>query len=598
MPQPAVGESPLRFGPREGSGYLYEMNLRTGELLKHGVRVNLQGQPFEALCILVERAPDVVTRDEMVKRLWPDVFIEDPEASVNKAIQKIRAVLGDSTDNPLFVETLPRRGYRFIGRVEPASAPAPIPATGPHPAPDHKIRSIAVLPFYNQSGDPSQEYFVDGMTDLLTSKLAQVPAIRVTSFTSAIKYKHANKRLPEIAAELGVDAVVEGSVLRSQRFIRITAQLIDAQTDTHRWSRTYERTLDDVWALQSEVALNIAAEIQIYLSPTDEKRLVAPRPVKSEALEAYLRGRFFWNKRSELDLNRALDCFREAILEDPGYAQAHTGIADCYNMLAWNSMRPPKQVLPRARAAALDALAIDDQSAEAHSSLAFDLLFEDWDWRGAEHEFRRSIELNPNYGVVRPWLAFELSALGREVEAVAEARRAVQIDPVASPILVSAALVFYLARQYDRTIKLSEDILQMDPYGFYQSYYLLGMARERKELYAEAVEALENCVKLSNRNPHMLAACGFCLARAGRTSDALGVAEELKKIYAPVYMSPFNVAMVYAGLGEKDETIEWLERAYDDHSMWLIFVNAYPIFDFLRPDPRFQDLVRRMAFPS
>jgi len=608
MPRPTAEEGSLRFGAREGHDYPFEMKLRTGELLKSGVRVNLQGQPFEALRSLVERAQDrpndIVTRDEIVKDLWHGEYIDDPEARVNGLVRKIRIALDDSIVDPRFLETLPKRGYRFVGRVEPLPAQAPVPQ--PPAVPAGRIRSIAVLPFNNLCGDASQEYFVYGMTDLLTSRLAQIQGLRVPSFLSATISKNTGKAEPEIARELGVDAVVEGSVLRSQKFIRITAQLIDGPTDTHLWAKTYERTLEDAWALQSEVALDIAAEIQIHLSPTRAPE----RKITSEATEAYFWGRHFWNKRSESALKKAIEYFRQAILENASYAEAHAGMADCYNMLAWNSMRPPSEVLPRARRAALEALRIDDSLAEAHSSLAFDLLFQDWNWKGAEDEFRRSIELNPNYGVVRPWLAFELSALGRKVEACAEAKRAVRIDPVAAPILVSAGLVYYLAGDYDTAIRYSEKVLQADPDSFYQAYFILGMALERKDLFAEAIQALKVCVGKSrlqaddsarpsgDTNAHMLAALGFCLARSGAGPEAIQVIDEIKEIQTRKYAAPFNLAMVYAGLGQKNETLEWLEKAYDDHSMWLIFVNTYPIFDFLRADARFQDLVRRMGFTS
>lgn len=608
MPQAAVGESPLRFGPRQGTGYPFEMNLRTEELFKDGRTMRLRRQPFQVLTLLVKRVDDIVSHDEIVSHVWAkDVFVGDPEQRVSGFIRDIRLALDDHAKRPQYVETRQGLGFRFIGRVEPPGKAAlgAVREAVTEPGP---IRSIAVLPFKNATGDPSQEYFVDGMTDLLTARLAQIPGLsvtlplhqilRVTSFTSAMVYKNASKPLPQIARELGVDGIIEGSVLRSLNFIRITAQLIDCRTDRHVWAEIYTRTIEDVWALQGEVALNIANKIQLHLFRDGDVKRLVKRSVKPEALEAYLKGRFFWNKRTELDLGRALDYFRQAILEEPAYAEAHTGIADCYNMLAWNSMRPPKQVLPRARTAALEALRIDDQLAEAHSSLAFDLLFQDWDWKGAENEFRRSIELSPNYGVVRPWLAFELAALGREEEATTEVHRAVQIDPVASPILVSAALVYYLARQFDRAIKLCEDVLQMDPHGFYQAYFILGVAREGKGLHAEAIQALQACVSKSNRNAHMLAALGYCLARAGRASDAMEIIEELQRIYAPLYMAPFNFAMVCAGLGKRDETLYWLEKAYEDHSMWLTFVNAYPIFDFLRPEQKFQGLVRRMGFHS
>ncbi len=594
MPQPAVGESPLKFGPREGSDYPFEMNLRTGELLKRDVRVNLSGKPFETLRILVERASarDIVTKDEIVNQVWPGVFVDDPEARVNGLIRSIRRALDDRIDEPQFVETRPRRGYRFVGRVDrPQTDSAAYGAERP------PINSVAVLPLHNLCPDPSQAYFAEGMTEVLTNNLSQFHGLRVIPAIDIRALERARKTVPQIGRELRVDALVGGAVDRWENRVRITAQLLHVPTDTQLWNHEYVRPLEDVFALQNEIALNIASEIRIRLSQEEKSRLSTPRVVKPEALEAYLKGRYFWNRRTKQALEKAIKFFQQAILEDPEYAEAHAGIADCYNMLAWNSMEPPKQVLPKARAAGLEALKINDQLAEAHSSLAFDLLFQDWNWKGAETEFQRSIDLNPNYHVVRPWLAFELSALGRGVEACAEAHWAVRLDPLAAPILVSAGLVFYLERSYDKAVALCEQILEMDP-GFYQGYYVLGLARERKSLFAEAVEALEICVGKASGNPHMLACLGFCLARAGRTSDALKVIDDLKEMHARTYMAPFNLAMVYAGLGDKEQTLEWLDKAYDDHSMWLIFVNVYPIFDFLRPDPRFRDLVRRMGFPS
>ena len=576
----------------------FELDQCSGELRKHGSKISLQEQPFQVLSLLVKHAGEVVTREELRGQLWnADTFV-DFEDGLNTTIRKIRAALGDSVESPQFIETLPRRGYRFIVPVEgvgPTGDFREKPSSGASRAP---IVSVAVLPLQNLSGDPAQQYFADGMTEALTTNLAQIRALRVISRASASHYQHTQKLMPEIARELGVEGVVDGSVLRSQGFVRVTAELVHGPTDEHLWAQTYQRELRDVLAIQSELALAIATEVQIRLTHAEKARLSTPREVKPEALEAYLRGRYFWNRRTEEALNKGMDYFKQSILEDPTYAPAYVGLADCYTMLAWNSMLPPKDALPMAKTSAMIALKLDDELADAHSSLAFSLLFHDWDWAGAERQFQRAIELNPSYVLGRPWYAFELSALGRDVEACTECQRALRIDPISFPIIVSSGLVFYLARQYDRDLEICQRILEMDPTGFYQGYFVVGEVYERKGMYAEAIQALETAVRLSHRNPHMLAVMGYALARSGKTAEAIQLIDELKGRPTRVYTSPFNIAMIYAGLGQKDETLEWLEKAYEDRSMWLIFVNAYPIFDFLRPDPRFHDLVRRMGFSS
>ncbi|HUI43128.1 MAG TPA: tetratricopeptide repeat protein [Terriglobia bacterium] len=588
---------PVRFGA-------FELDLRSRELRKQGSKITLQDQPFQVLALLIERAGEVVAREDLRGKLWPaDTFV-DFEDGLNTAVKKIRTALGDSADNPQFVETLPRRGYRFIAPVEHAAtrtgrdeggevaAVAPARAAG-----QSSISSVAVLPLLNLSGDPAQEYFADGMTEALTTNLAQIRALRVISRTSAMKYKHTSKSMPEIGRELNVEGVVEGAVSRSHDHVRVTAQLIHAPADAHLWAKTYEREIHDVLFLQSEVALAIATEVHIRLSSTERARLSTSRSVKPEALEAYLMGRYFWSRRTEEALTRAIDYFQQAIQEDPDYAQAYAGLADCYTMLAWNSMRPPKEALPKGKAAALTALGLDEHLAEAHSSLAVTLMFHDWDWEGAEGEFKRSIELNPSYGVARPWYAFELAALGRHVEAGVECQRALRIDPLSLPILASSAFVFYLARQYDHSLDLSRRMLEMDPTGFYQAYFVLGTAYEPKGMWDQALRAFESAVAISNRNPHMLAGLGHARAASGQTAGAREVLDELRERAARQYIAPFNLAMVYAGLGLKEEALDWLERAYEDRSIWMIFVDAFPLFDRLRPEPRFQSLTRRMGFP-
>lgn len=588
---------PVRFG-------VFELDLRSRELRQQGSKVTLQDQPFQVLALLIERAGEVVTREDLRAALWPaDTFV-DFEDGLNTAVKKIRTALGDSADHPQFVETLPRRGYRFIapvehpatqtGRDEGGDVPAEAPARA---AGQNSISSVAVLPLLNLSGDPAQEYFADGMTEALTTNLAQIRALRVISRTSAMKYKHTSKSMPEIGRELNVEGVVEGAVSRSHDHVRVTAQLIHALADAHLWAKTYEREIHDVLFLQSEVALAIATEVHIRLTSSEKARLSRSRSVKPEALEAYLMGRYFWSRRTEEALTRAMEYFQKAIQEDSDYAQAYAGLADCYTMLAWNSMRPPKEALPKGRAAALTALNLDEHLAEAHSSLAVTLMFHDWDWAGAEREFKRSIELNPSYGVARPWYAFELAALGRHMEAGVECQRALGIDPLSMPILASSAFVFYLARQYDRSLDLSRRMLEMDSAGFYQAYFVLGTAYEPKGMWDQAIRAFESAVAISNRNPHMLAGLGHALAASGQTTGAREVLDELRARADRQYIAPFNVAMVFAGLGMKEEALDWLERAYEDRSIWMIFVDAFPLFDRLRPEPRFQALTRRMGFP-
>lgn len=591
-----AGCTPLlvRFG-------VFDLDLRSGELRKHGLRIHLQEQPFRVLALLVQRTGEVVRRDELARTLWSAETFVDFEDGLNTVIRKIRIALGDSADHPRLIETLPRRGYRFIGHVDgvmrrtesPAESAIPEPPAEP-PGPQG-IFSIAVLPFENLSGDPRQDYFADAMTEALTTNLAQIQALRVISRTSAMHYAHTRKRMPEIADELGVQAAVEGAVSCSRDRVRITAQLIHANTDRHLWAGTYERELHDVLLLQHEVALAIATEVEIHLSPAGKEHPSSPRAAKPEALEACRRGRYFWSRRSEEALNLAIEYFNQATQQDPGYAPAYAGLSDSYTALALSSMRSPLETFPKAKAAALAALNMDDQLADAHFSLAAVLMLHEWDWSRSELGFKRSIELNPSYSHARPWYALGLAALGRQVEALAECERALRIDPLSRHIMLSFATVLYLARDYDRAIAMGEKMLEMDPAGFYQAHWVLGAAYEGKRMGEQAVRSFEMATAISDRNPHMLASLGHALAKSGQTQDACRLIDELNERSKHSYVAPFNIAIVYAGLGQKAEALEWLEKAYEKRSIWMIFLNAYPIFDDLRLQPGFQVLVRRMG---
>src|SRR5580658_343630 len=505
----------IRFG-------VFEVDLRAGELHKHGLRIRLQEQPFQVLAILLERAGQVVTREELQKKLWPaDTFV-DFDHGLNKAVNKIRDALGDSAESPRFVETVARRGYRFLAEVKGADdiavrssefAPAQLAASHP-PAPQtgdraefvdaaampqrrlpplawkiwafvllaviaafaawkihsrnrptSAIHSLAVLPLESLSNDASQDYFADGMTDELISDLGQISALRVISRTSVMAYKHARKPLPQIARELNVDAIVEGTVLRSGEQVRITAQLIEASTDKHLWSQSYQGELKDTLALQNQVARAIAEQIRINLNPQEQAALKSAKVVNPEAYESYLKGRYFWNKRTPDSLKVALAYFNQAIDEDPTYAQAYSGLADTYALLGdWQyGVMTPKEALPKAKAAAIKALELDSTLSEAHNSLAFCFDAFDWDFAAAGKEFQRAIELNPGYATAHHWYAWHLSLLGRYDEAIEEMRKAKSLDPLSLIINADLAELLVLAHSYDESMQQSRKTIEMDP---------------------------------------------------------------------------------------------------------------------------------------
>jgi len=482
-----------------------------------------------------------------------------------------------------------------------AAAPPPIARLTPrrgHRARPGRIRSLAVLPLEELSDEAGRDYFADGMTEALITDLAKIKALRVISRTSAMQYKGVRKPLPEIARELNVDAVVEGSVLRSGGRVRITAQLIYAATDQHLWAESYERDLRDVLSLQREVARAVANEIQIQLTPQEQVRLSTARTVDPEAYQLYLKGRFYWNKRTEADLKRGIEYFQQAIDLDPNYALAYPGMADCYSLLGWDLFGglAPREALPIAKAAAVRALEKDDSLAEAHNSLAWTKLVFDWDWAGAESEFKRAVELNPGYAVAHQWYAECLAGIGRYEEASVEAKQALELDPLSLMINILAGWILYFDRQNDQAIERFRKTLELDP-NFWVAHWTLGRAYEQKMMFAEAIAELRRAIALSAGSPLSLAALGHAYAVSGQTIEAQNVLAQLKESSEKRYVSPYSIATIYAGLGEKDQAFRWLERAYEERSGWLIWLRAEPVSDPLRPDPRFQDLLRRIGLP-
>jgi TolB-like protein/Flp pilus assembly protein TadD len=469
-------------------------------------------------------------------------------------------------------------------------------AVGAVREPPPRIQSLAVLPLENLMGDPAQEYFVDGMTEELIAELGQIEALRVISRTSVMQYKGTKKPLPQIAKELNVDAVVEGSVLRAGDRVRITAQLIQAAADRHLWAQSYERDLRDVLALQSDVAQAIANEIKIKLTPQEQVRLVRARPLNPEAHEAYLKGRYYWNLRTEEGLKKGLEYFQQAIEKDPGYALAYAGLADSYVVLGSLAMTPPKEAYPRAKAAAFKALEIDEGLAEAHVPLAVARGEYDWDWVGAEKELKRAIELNPSYANAHQWYAEHLSQMGRHNEAIAEIKRAQELDPLSVIINAAGGALFYCARRNNEAIAQCRRTLELNA-GFYPAHLYLGRAYEQEKLYDEAISEYQKAMALDPGSVRVAIALAHGYAAAGRRTEALKVISSLRELSKQRHVSPYGIAQAYTALGDFDQAFAWLEKAYQDRWGQLAWLKVDPGDDPLRSDPRFQDLLRRMNFP-
>ncbi len=457
-----------------------------------------------------------------------------------------------------------------------------------------RIESIAVLPLTNLSGDPEQEYFADGMTDALIAELGQIGSLRVISRTSVMQYKGAKRPLPQIAKELNVDAVIEGSVLRSGDRVRITAQLIGAVPERHLWARNYERDLRDVLSLQGEIARTIADEVKANVTPDVQARLASARPVNPEAYQALLKATYFWRKFPEEEYKKSLGYIQQAIALDRTYAPAHAALAHYYLTEGGLSLRPVKEAAPLARAAALKALELDETLARAHHEMGAIKYQFDWDWAGAEPELKRAVMLSPNSSDSHNGYGMFLTFMGRTGEGVRELQTALELDPLVMARNINLGWGLLYARRYDESIAQLKKTLELAPdVGYTNMHLAWGYAQKRK--YPEAVAACRRAVSLLPYHQEVIGGCGMVYALAGRRQDALALLDRLKK--HPGYLDAYNVALIYDGLGDNDRTMEWLERAYRERSPQLVGVRIETWSDNLRSDPRFQDLLRRMNFP-
>ena len=625
-------------------------------LLRDGQPIPLRPKVFDILLVLVENHGHLVEKEDLMSSVWTEQFVE--EGNINKNISMLRRALSEGENGQQFIETVPKRGYRFTADVrkvrfddttalvpqtetsdvvetipqhsydaernyEPTSVPrlthtpvtwrrnwSPflvlllllVTALGyvffmrarRRPAPPN-IASIVVLPFQNLSSDATQDYLVDGVTDALIGDLAKLGALRVISRTSAMHYKGSQKSLPEIAKELNVDAAVEGTVQRSGDRVHVRAQLIHAASDSHLWAADYDRDFRDVLDLQSEVARAIAGEIRIRLTPTEQKLLVPKRTVAREAIDNYLQGRYFYNRRTEQDMRKALSYFERAINADGNYAQAYAGLADCYNQLgtAMIGAMSPLEGRRAAEAAARKALEIDNEVAEAHAALGFVSYF-NWNWATAEEEFKRSIELNPNYASAHSQYAHYLVARERIDEALAEINRAQELDPVSLAISSSRGYILENARRYEEAIEQLHRVTAIDPYH-YQANWTLALTYLANHQIDQAIPASEKAVAASGRAPAALGVMGLAYGVAGRKHEANQILNELLQLQKQRYVTPMALCYVYIGLGNNDQAFAWLEKAYQERSNHIAFFKVNPTVDPLRSDPRFVELLRRVG---
>lgn len=637
----------FRFGP-------YELRPHTRELLKHGIRLRLRPQPFRILQTLLERRGEVVTREQLHKQLWPSDTFVDFERGLNSAVKQLRAALGDSANNPRYIQTLPKFGYRIIVPVEidagthPSSLPSQPADLGPPSIPEpqgpraqvpgarHALRApwslvagagvllivallvyihwsrprspaqastgrlmIAVLPFENLTGDVSQGYFSDGLTEEMIAQLGHLNPERlgVIARTSVTQYQNSRQPLQQIGHDLGVQYVLEGSFRRDVQSIRISARLIQLSDQKTVWARQYDRRPNDLLAVQEEIAQETADEIQVTLGGTHKKVAADSNPVEAprsyEAYDLYVKGRFFWNKRTLEGFNQAVGYFQQAIAKDPSYARAYSGLADSYALLSSYNFALPSDLIPKARAAALRALELDDNLAEAHASLALIAENYDWDWQTAGREFRRAIELDPNYPTAHQWYAEYLAWQGQLDLAFAESERARRLDPLSLIIATDHGALLYYSHQYDRAIDQFRTTLEMEP-NFPRAHILI-YAYVQEARYREALADLEQW----RRHGDFADVWGFesyIYACSGKLAEAQRDLAQFERVNRDTPSDSIWVhIIVYAGMGERDKFFTYLQLALREHLNIVTSLKVDPVYDPYRSDPRFQAILGKIG---
>ena len=613
------------FGP-------FRIDVMKRRFLRDGEVIRLTPKAFDLLLVLVEESGRTIEKDELLDRVWPGTAVE--ENNLNQNITALRKSLGDSRQDSQYIATIPGIGYRFVAEVrkveedftqrrkgatedakEAQNAVRPsrvfryaLPIIIPlilaalayalyrRESPRPAMSSIMVLPLENISGNSSEEYFADGMTDALIGDLAKIKGLHVISRTSSMHYKGTKKSLPDIAREINVDAIVEGTVQRSGDRVVVRTQLIHAPTDRHLWVGDYTRDVRDVLDLQSEIARAVAQEVRIQMTADEQARFASRRPVRPKAYDDYLQGRYlYWNKRTEENLNKAIALFQSAIKADESYAPAYVGLADCYNALGAVQVAsmPPREARQHAEEAATKALQLDSQLGEAYSALGYVKHF-NWDWTAAEQNHKRAIELNPSYANAHNFYASYLMSRGRIEESIAASNRARELDPFSLSISAQRGFLFENARHYDEAIEQLRNVIGMDP-THYQALWILGHTYAANKQYDEAVAAAEKAVAVSERTPGALGMLGLAYGLAGRKAEATKILNELLELNKTRYVTPAAFVNVYLGLGDNEQAFVWLEKAYQERSNFVAYLKVFPLLDPIRSDRRFDDLIRRVG---
>ena len=595
------------MSPQATSAYQFgqfRLDLENRLLMHSGQVVPLTPKVFEVLVILVENSPRVVDKEELMKKVWPNTFVE--EANLTQYVFTLRKALGDGRDGQTYIKTIPRRGYRFVAPVRAVSETraggtkrrAPAASLSPRELETASVRraapinSLLVLPFVNAGSGSDSEYLSDGITEGIINSLARLPHLRVIARGTAFRYKGREVDYRQVGRELSVRAVLEGRVIERNDELIIKAELTDIENSWQLWGEHYHRPVSDISLVQDEIAKNISEKLHLRLSGEDEMRLSKHHTEVAEAYKLYLKGRYCWNKYTQEGIKQGIDYFWQAIDADPSYALAYAGLADCYYRLS-NAYLPPSEAMPKARAAAIKALEIDDSLAEAHATVGLVKMFHEWDWPYAQRAFERAIQLKPGSALVHQRYGLYLDVMQRFDEARAEFELAQSLDPLSVQISASLSGSFYFERQFDEAIAQAHKALGMNQ-NFYPALMLLGMGYEQQGKFNEADAAFQKAKAVAD-TPIILGYLGHLYALSGRSEMARQVLAELDAYTGPEYVSPYGKALIYAGLGELDKTFECLETAYQDKTEWLCWLNIDPRLDSIRSDARFTDLRRRLG---
>jgi TolB-like protein/DNA-binding winged helix-turn-helix (wHTH) protein/Tfp pilus assembly protein PilF len=627
-PTPA---SKIQFGP-------FLVDAETGELRKHGVRMKIQERPLRLLVALLEKPGELVTREELRQRIWPDGTFVDFDHNISSCVNKLRGALNDTARNPRYIETVGRRGYRFVADCKPINEQEDEPRlesvpAGPEPPSKnsstyrpwllpagivlialsafllwtrlHRRTSspaarpiLAVLPFANLTGDPSQEYFSDGLTEEMITRIGQLDPQRmgVIARTSVMHYKNSTDRVDKIASELGADYVLEGSVRRGSGRVRVTAELIRASNQEHLWARDFTHQESDILLLQDEITRDIADEIHQILGLSSTPSTHSAQHAQNyDAYELYLKGRYSAEKRTPQGLRQAAQYFEQSIAKDPTDARSFAALADSYSLLSSYYQGPPNELMLKAKAAALKAVQLDDNLAEAHTSLALIAQNYDWDWKTSEEQYLRAIELDPNYATAHHWYAELLVMLGRFDEAFPEIERARRLDPVSLIVAADYAVFLHYARKDDRAIQQFRAVLEMEP--FFPRAQIVVYAYCQKSMYKEAIAQLELWRDLDN-SAWRWATLVYVYSRSGQTSVAQNAFSRLQRMNSKKRLDPGPLILAYVGTGQRDKALDEVERAYTEHSPIIASMGVDPIYDPLRDQPRFQELLKKVDLPN